>query len=394
MDAAKLRAWWFHRQGLDGALKPGAFVESLTRCGWARSVGGSSPYLGFFARVRASREAVDAAIAKVEIHELPAARSCTYIVPASDYALALKAGAPFADGDMKGARKLGVTDAEVEKLGLAVVDALAKGPLDPDGLKSALGDKVRNLGEEGKKKGVSTTLPLALGLLQTQGEIRRIPINGRLDQQRYRYATWRPNPLQKCKLTQDEVFAELARRYFEWTGPATLPEFQWFSGLGVKAAKAVVDPLKLVEMEDGRFATGALAEEFAAYKAPKDPRYALVGLIDSVLELRRNLKSMLDEADLETPIPGDKGPVAVGKLSDLPSHAILDRGRLVGVWEFDPETDSIAWAMLRGKPDAAVKKVVRAMEEFIRGELGDARSFSLDSPKSRVARLAAIRARV
>ncbi|HEY3739615.1 MAG TPA: crosslink repair DNA glycosylase YcaQ family protein [Bryobacteraceae bacterium] len=394
MDAAKLRAWWFHRQGLDGAaLKPGAFVESLTRCGWARSVGGSSPYLGFFARVRASRAAVDEAIAKLEIHELPAARSCTYVVPASDYALALKAGAPFADGDMKGARKLGVTDAEVEKLGVAVVDALAKGPLDPDGLKSALGAKVRNLGEEGKKKGVSTTLPLALGLLQTQGEIRRIPINGRLDQQRYRYAAWRPNPLLKCRLTQEEVFSELARRYFEWTGPATLAEFQWFSGLGVKAAKAVVDPLKLVEIEGGRLLPALLAEEFAAYKVPKDPRYALVGLIDSVLELRRNLKSLLDDADVPAQIAGDKGPVEVGKLTDLPSHAILDRGRLVGVWEFDPETDSIAWMMLRGKPDAAVKRAVREMEEFVRGELGDARSFSLDSPKSRAPRVAAIRAR-
>jgi hypothetical protein len=32
------------------------------------------------------------------------------------------------------------------------------------------------------------------------------------------------------------------------------------------------------------------------------------------------------------------------------------------------------------------------MEEFVRGELGDARSFSLDSPKSRVPRIQALRA--
>jgi hypothetical protein len=32
------------------------------------------------------------------------------------------------------------------------------------------------------------------------------------------------------------------------------------------------------------------------------------------------------------------------------------------------------------------------MEEFVRGELGDARSFSLDSPKSRVPRIQELRA--
>lgn len=45
----------------------------------------------------------------------------------------------------------------------------------------------RNLGEAGKKKGVITTLPVALGILQAHGEIRRVPVNGRLDQQRYGY---------------------------------------------------------------------------------------------------------------------------------------------------------------------------------------------------------------
>jgi phosphoribosylaminoimidazolecarboxamide formyltransferase/IMP cyclohydrolase len=47
--------------------------------------------------------------------------------------------------------------------------------LDPAQLKDRLGDQVRNLGEEGRKKGQSTTLPAALGLLQAAGEIRRVP---------------------------------------------------------------------------------------------------------------------------------------------------------------------------------------------------------------------------
>ena len=74
-----------------------------------------------------------------------------------------------------------------------------------------------------------------------EGQIRRVPSNGRLDQQRYRYALWKPNPLDKFKLTAEESFTEVARQYFRWIGPAMLAEFQWFSGLGVKAAKAAVE---------------------------------------------------------------------------------------------------------------------------------------------------------
>ena len=97
----------------------------LADTGWARSVGGVGPYLTLFSRGGISREAADAAVAKLEIHELPAARGCTYVVPASDFALALAAGSGV-DGEMKTAYKLGVTDKEIDKLCDAVVKALGK----------------------------------------------------------------------------------------------------------------------------------------------------------------------------------------------------------------------------------------------------------------------------
>jgi hypothetical protein len=86
----------------------------------------------------------------------------------------------------------------------------------------------------------------------------------------------------------------------------------------------------------------------------------------------------------------DKVAVPVGGLSDLPSHAILDRGRLVGLWEFDPEAGAIVWASF-GAKDKALDAAVRDTEAFVRDELGDARSFSLDSPKSRASRLNSLR---
>src|SRR6185295_16278607 len=106
----------------------------------------------------------------------------------------LLVGRNFADGDVKAALKLGVTEKELGRLRDSVLKALAGGPLDPEGIREAVGKHARSLGPEGKKKGLGTTLPLALGPLQSMGAIRRIPENGRLDQQRYSYTVWQPSP--------------------------------------------------------------------------------------------------------------------------------------------------------------------------------------------------------
>src|SRR6185295_9127151 len=104
-------------------------------------------------------------------------------------------GKDFGKGELNVAHKLGVTDKEIDKLCDAVLNALTEGPLDPNQIREATGNASRSLGEEGKKKGMTTTLPLALGILQAAGDIRRVPVNGRIDQQRYQYIAWRPNPL-------------------------------------------------------------------------------------------------------------------------------------------------------------------------------------------------------
>jgi hypothetical protein len=394
MDAAKIRAWWWARQGLDGSFADKTAAEVLAGTGWARSVGGSGPYLGLFARAGLAREAVDADVAKLAIHELPSARGCTCIIPASDFALALKVGEAFGfEPEMKVARKLGVTDREVDKLCAAVLDALAKGALDPDALREATGGAARSLGEEGKKKGLTTTLPLALGKLQTEGEIRRVPINGRLDQQRYRYVRWEPNPLRGFSLSPQEAQTELARRFFAWTGPATQAEFQWFSALSAKAAKAALEPLKLepIAAGDEPLMLPAEREKLEALHAPKQPQFALVASADGIFLLRRNLASLLDRADADKNIAGEKGAVGAGSVTDLPNHGILDRGRLVGVWEYDTATESIVSLSFIGK-SAGLTKAVKQTEEYVRMQLGDARSMSLDSPKSRIPRIERLRA--
>ena len=392
MNDVKLRAWKAHRQGLDGRLAGKPAAEILSETGWARSVGGVNPYLTLFARGGVSRESADAAAAALEIYELPSARGCTYVLPAADFALGLAAGQEFAGAEMNTARKLGVSEKEIDKLSDAILRALVKGPLSPDELREAVGAAARSLGEEGKKKGLTTTMPVALGNLQLAGEIRRVPLNGRFDQQRYRYALWRPNPLAKFKLSREEVHTELARRFFRWIFPASASEFQAFAGIGVKAAKAAVAPLGLVAVEEGdeRLLLPEERERFRKFELPKKENYVLVGSIDGIILLHQHLTTLVAPEDLKRRVYAEKGIQELGALNGLTSHAILDRGRLVGFWEYDTAAESIAWMSFVPR-SKALQDAVKRTEEFVRMGLGDARSFSLDSPKSRAPKIEAIR---
>ena len=151
----------------------------------------------------------------------------------------------------------------------------------------------------------------------------------------------------------------------------------------MKAAKAAIEPLGLVPLDEGdaRLMAPADRDALRAFKAPKKPEYVLTASIDGITLLRRALRELLEAKDVGRKWFTDADP---------PSHTIFDRGRLIGLWEYDVENESIAWTTFV-PPDAALKKAVARMEEFVRTQLGDARSFSLDSPKSRAPRIEALR---
>src|SRR4051794_4259533 len=112
MNESKRRAWWSHKQGLDGRLAGAKPAEVLQTSGWARSVGGSAPYMTLFSRAGVRRAEADRAVAAAEIHELPSARGCTYVLPAKDFALGLTVAQQFAESEVKVAHKLGVSEDE------------------------------------------------------------------------------------------------------------------------------------------------------------------------------------------------------------------------------------------------------------------------------------------
>jgi hypothetical protein len=380
------RAEWSRRQGLDGSLAGASTATVLEKTGWMRSVGGAGPYLGLHARAGLSRAAIDAAVAAGEISELPAVRGCTYVVPKAHFALALRAGQGHGDAAAIATAKkhCGVTDAEIDTLCRAILDALARGPLEPRELKEAAGSAVRHLGDVGKKRGVTTTLSLGLGRLQTQGEIRRIPVDGRLDRQRYAYQAWSPSPLARIAWTDAEVAHQLATLFARWIGLPTADQLAWWAGLTKRAASAAIASVGPVEPSPGAI--------------PSKADVRLVGSLDNLFHLRRAVAPLVAAEDAAIEVTGGGfGPSAgtgserVSTVLDLPHHAIVDRGRLIGVWDFDAEKGEIAWRAWH-RP-AGLEAAIAATTHFVRDDLGDARAFSLDSPASRGDRLAALRAR-
>lgn len=389
-SAAKLRAWWSHRQWLDRPHRDATAAEVLAATGWARSVGGAAPYLGLFARAGLGRAAVDAAVAAVAVHELPAARGCTHVLPAVDYALGLAVGAAAPEGELATAAKhLGVGRDEVEQLCLAVGQVLdPERPTEPNAIRAALGGAVRTLGEPGRRRGLSSTLPLALGLMQSRGEIRRVPVDGRLDRQRHGYVGW-DQPV-------GGGAADLARRYFSWAGPASLRHFRWFSGFGAATARQAAAEAGTVPVPGtDLLLPGELADEFARFTVPAEPHYTLLAGVDGIHLLHRDLPRLLDPADAAHPLPvtrtGQPSGRAFGAETDPQTHVVLDRGRIVGLWEYDTERREIVHRLFV-PPNAALLGAVARTEAFVRDELGDARAFGLDSPRSRAPRIAALRA--
>jgi len=383
----RMQAWWFARQGLD-AVQPLSPKEAAQRYGWLRSVGSANPYLAIRSRTGASRTEIEQAVTDAELVELPAARGCTYYVPRDEAGIALRLAAMGScNAEFKMAEKhLGATEDEVAKLADNMAAALAGGPLDARAISAIVSP--RHLGEAGKKKGMMTTSVLGISRLQIEGRIRRLPQGGRLDTERFQYTLWEDGP-RPGEVDEETLAHDLADRYFSWIGPSTEKEFREFTGISAKLSKLAVANLVACPDHPSMLMR---PDDVEAYEAVEktDGRVVLLSSIDSWIHLRRNLPSLLDPEDTERTLPNGDKLQGANSLKDIDSHPIAMDGIVVGIWEYDYDAQEIAaWTW---RPCAAVTEAIESTGKWITEELGDFRSFSLDSPKSRVPRIELLRA--
>ena len=388
----KIRAYLAHRQGLL-ALSTKSNREVLSDVGWVRSVGGHNIYIALHSRNGSNKAQTDQDAKNHQIYEFASARGCTYFLPSDDFQVGIKAGQGFNDASaIRTARtKLGFTDEDLIKLKSGIVNSLKNGALDTGGIKKELGDLVVNFGEVGKKLGQTTSLSLGLLSLQAEAQIRRVPKGWTLEAQSYEYELFQDAPIVDDSYSKDQCYADLAQKYWNWIGIASLAHFQWFSGLGVGAAKKATDGLNLVPVEGTDLLIHADNEaDFRNFEVPKKPIYRLITALDSLFLLRREVESLFDPKDLAGTGENEKRGGGLVASNDLRNHAIVDRGRIVGLWEYETSSQSLVTALFVPMNEE-LESEIRRTEAFIRDELGDCRSFSLDSPKSRQATIDQLR---
>src|SRR5436190_5776752 len=204
-------------------------ADIVRSIGWIHSAGGTGPYLSLKARLPGlTRQQVDRAVYRdFDLVEVIAVRESAMLVPREDIGVALAAGRRSMLGRWK---KLPLDAEEIDALADRIVKILGDGTRSTDQLRSDIPPKmITDLGEDGKKLGLGSTLAVALRLLQSQGRIIRIGEDMRLDAKRYFYRRW-PSSLPLGEEPRD-LDSVLAKRFAAWTSP-TVDDFAFFAGIG------------------------------------------------------------------------------------------------------------------------------------------------------------------
>ncbi len=400
---AQLRADWATRQGL-GDPRPAHPVDLITERGWPRTLGGAEAYLSVMARSGPLQgSTLDDAVEAGELWVLPAARGCIYVVPRVDVPLALRWGWLTAkrrtDLDVT---KAGTSWEEIEGIATVCFEVLQTQELSTQKLRRALPDgTVRSLGERGKKVGMSSPMPLALRLLESRGRIRRVQATGRLDKETYAWRVLETSPFEGVDLAEDTagLAVEIGRRFLQHSGPATRKELAAWSGCGQRDAKAALEALGAVVVDvegaNPKDPFHVLPDEVDSVGQGDPGGWALVPMIDPWTDYRSLLTYLADSADHDREF-------RVGGARTKPLHALktvwqrvlVYQGRLAGLWEYDPEAESVVAGLFRDVSSSELVGLEERMEEvtrFLRDDLGHGRSFSLDTSKSMMGRVAVVR---
>ncbi len=87
-------------------------------------------------------------------------------------------------------------------------------------------------------------------------------------------------------------------------------------------------------------------------------------------------------------------PVALGKQDNLHHNAIVLNGRLIGCWEYDPETADVVWRTC-GRLDRQMQPEIEAklgeLQCFIRSQLKDVAFYAFDRGTNRRQRIDSLR---
>jgi hypothetical protein len=213
-----------------------------------------------------------------------------------------------------------------------------------------------DLGTELQKNKINTD-DLRLTQLMIHAELDGVVCSGARQGKQFTYALLEERVPPAKDLERDESIAELARRYFNSHGPATLKDFVWWSGLSTSDARQGLEANKLAfehETVDGEtyWFVGTIMPStrgnLKAYLLPNYDEYT-VGYTDR--------SQIFDEAQTEK--LDSRGSV-------LAQHIILSAGKIVASWKRTLQKKSVEVEIKPFIPlkKTEIKAVIQAAERF------------------------------
>lgn len=406
----QVRAVRILAQGLPAPRAP-KLTTQIAQSGFQRTLGGADAYLGVRARVpRMARGDLEALVSEGELSVIPAVRGCIYLVPRAEVPLCLQIAARLSQPrDDRDAERAGIRPGELEEVGDAVLAELREnGPSTTDRLRRALGKTVvRSLGEPGKKVGVSSTLPPALRRLEFSGRISRMPLEGRLDHERYEWRAADGDPLARADLPADpsRLLALLLSGFVARAGVTTLAAFCAWSGSTKRDAKAALEHADFENADaegvgDGALCTPELSTLLKKADKARDA-VAFLPFEDNLVHLAGGMAAawvVPAKHDLQVPAWGNmkdgRKTTRLGNAKHVRWRSILADGRICGFWDYDPEEQAVVTRLFDppGKTAGkAIETMAAATSAFLRDEIGHGLSFSIDTDEALSERCALLR---
>ncbi len=334
-----------------------------------------------------TRETIDrAAIEGVDVIDVPGAHARPpVLVPRDEMALALrmhwasyaKHAAPlFASGRY--------SEAALRAIASQTCRALDEGPLSTADIRASVSHA--DAGE---------LLTGALIDLAVRGVIRRYPVDGRLDSSKYVYELRHPDDRPDLNAEGDaaSIGLKATRLFLQRHGPAAVDEMAEWAALTKGAVRSALTSLgaEPISVDGWAGIAWLLPDDVRKWKtfAADDNRVVFLPYRDPFVSVRRP-PALLARRGTVPVLNAKLQRVGIREVNGLNHHAIVAGGELVGVWEYDPETQSVVTRVWNtDRPlRTRVADAAAETERFVRQQLGDARLSAVDPPARRATRIA------
>jgi hypothetical protein len=386
---ARVRAWWLRRQGLTADTAPRTIEACVRQAGWLPTQGATGVYLSIRARMPGvSREAIDrAAIDGVPLIDVPGAHARPWVlIPRDEMAVALRLHlASYQKHAASYFASEGISEAAFAGVAAQVCRLLDEGPLPSSDIRKSI-----------SHPDAGGLLVGALVDLTVRGVVRRIPVDGRLDSSKYMYELRHPDdrPDLDAEGDQAAVVAKAVELFLQRHGPATLEELALWGDVTRGAARKALGTLGAEPLAVPGWAKEAwlLPRDMPAWRSfqgESGDGVALLPFRDPFVHMRHSPAILARDANVPV-LDGTLKRARIADVNRLHHHTIVSGGHIIGVWEYDPKTESVLtrlWSTdtgLRRRVAGAAADTAR----FIREQLGDAKISAVDPPAKRAKRLA------